>query len=271
MIEERFKYYPEKSDEQVITVKKKYKITLDEKYPYLNKSLGFKILRGISWVILNLILFPLCPINGLKTKGLENIRKNKKLFKNGAITICNHVLFWDYLCILKAIRPHLQFHPSWKENFEGKNRYTIRLAGGIPIPADNKKAMVKFNKAIKEILESGKWLHFFPEGSLWPYYPDIRPLKKAVFKYAVRFNKPIIPMAISFRERKGIFKLTGKKLLPTLHIGQPLLPDLTLPFNEAVDKLHHEAYVKMQALIGIYPGNPRYNENQDINTWKKRF
>ena len=54
--------------------------------------------------------------------------------------------------------------------------------------------MGKFQSAIGDVLKDGKWLHFFPEGSMWFFYPDIRPLKKAVFKYAVRYNKPVIPI-----------------------------------------------------------------------------
>ena len=72
------------------------------------------------------------------------------------------------------------------------------------------------------------------------------------------------------RERTGIFKLTGKRPLPTLHIGEPILPDLTLSPSEAIDKMHKEAYHVMQTLVGIYPGDPRYNTNQDIDTWTKR-
>ena len=262
--------YPERSDEQMLKVEKKRNLVLDENYPYYNKSFGFKIKRSLSWLILYLFIFPIVSLNGCKIKGKENIKKNKKLFKDGAITICNHVLYWDYACVLKAIKPHLLYTVSWKEVIESKYGKIIRLAGGIPIPTDNIRAMAKFNKSICQILEEKKWLHFFPEGSLWYYYPDIRPLKKSIFKYSVKYNRPIIPMAISFRERKGLSKLTGKNPLPTLHIGEPILPDLSLPVDEAIDKMHKEAYHIMQGLVGIHPGDPRYNTNQDINTWKKR-
>ena len=262
--------YPERSDEQMTKIVKIKDIVIDENYPFYDKSLRFKINRVLGWIVANLFYIPRVSLNGGKIEGIENIKRNKKLFKNGAITICNHVLYWDYIMVLKAIRPHVQFHPSWKENFQGKNGKIIKLAGGIPVPTDNKKAMAKFNKAIGEILTDRKWMHFFPEGALWPYYHDIRPLKKTVFKYAVRYNKPIIPMAISFRERTGIFKLTGKRPLPTLHIGKPILPDLSLPPNEAIDKMHKEACHIMQELIGVFPGDERYNTNQDINTWHKR-
>ncbi len=262
--------YPKRSDEQMITVRHLRDTNFDENYQYLEKGVWHKIKRGILFVVLNIFAFPLCTLrHGLKIKGRKILKKYKKEFKNGAITICNHVLFWDYICVLKAIRPHLQYHPGWKTNFEGPDGPLIRWVGGIPIPTGNIRAMAKFHKAIGEVLKQGKWLHFFPEGSLWFYYPDIRPLKPAVFKYAVRYNKPIIPMGISFRESKGIRKLFTKKPCATLTIGEPIFPDTSLPINEAVNKLHKEAYHVMQGLVGVNPGDPTYNTDQNIETYKK--
>lgn len=262
--------YPERSDEHMITVKHLRDTHFDENYEYLDKSFFYKVKRVFLWIVLNLFVFLVCTIrHGLKIEGREILKKNKELLKNGAITIANHVLMWDYICILKAIRPRLQYHPGWKINFEGPNGPLIRLVGGIPIPTGNIRAMVKFKKAIDEVLASNKWLHFFPEGSMWFYYPDIRPLKPAVFNFAVRHNKPVIPITISFRERKGLWKLIGKKPLATLKIGEPLLPDTTLSVKEATDKMHKEAYHIMQVMIGVNPGDPTYNVNQNIDYYKK--
>ena len=262
--------YPDRSDEHMLKVKHLRDTHFDEKYPYLDKSFFYKVKRVFLWIALNTVVFPVCTIrHGLKIYGKENLKKNKQLLKDGAITICNHVLMWDYICVLKAIRPRLQYHPAWKINFEGPNGPLIRLVGGIPIPTDNLRAMVKFQKAIDEVLSNKKWLHFFPEGSLWFYYPDIRPLKKAVFKFAIKHNKPVIPMSISFRPRKGIWKLFGKRPLADLHIGEPIMPDMSLSKDEAIDKIHKEAYHIMHVMNGINPGDENYNVNQNIDSYKK--
>lgn len=254
--------YPEKPDEHMITVKKLREVNLDENYPYKQKGFWWNIKRALYWLALNIVVFPLLRLtHGLKIYGKKNLKKYKKEFKNGAITISNHVFMWDYLCIQKAIRPHLSYHPAWKTNLEGPNGPFIRLAGGIPVPTGNMRCMVKFRQAIEEVLKENKWLHFFPEGSLWFFYPDIRPLKKAVFKYAVIFDRPVIPITISFRERKGLYKLWGKTPLADLHIGEPLFPDKSLPLAEAQEKLHKEAYHIMQVMNGINPGDPTYNPN----------
>ena len=262
--------YPERSDEHMITVKHLRDTHFDENFEYLEKGAWHKFKRGVLWVVLQILAFPVCTIrHGLKVYGREKLKKNKDAFKKGAITIANHVFMWDYLCVLKAIRPHLQYHPGWKTNFEGPNGPLIRWVGGIPIPTGNRKAMAKFQQAIGEVLKNDQWLHFFPEGSLWFYYPDIRPLKKAVFKYAVRYDKPIIPITMSFRPRKGIQKWFGKTPLVDLHIGDPLFPDKSLSDAEAIDKLHKEAYHIMQVMNGINPGDPTYNTDQTIENYQK--
>ncbi len=262
--------YPERCDEHMLEVKHLRDVNLDEKYPYLQKSFGFKCKRVLFWLALNCVIFPLCRFShGLKIYGKKNLKKHKAELKNGAITISNHVFMWDYLCVMKAIRPHLAYFPAWKTNLEGSLNWMIRMAGGIPVPTDNARSMIKFNEAIEEVLESGKWLHFYPEGSLWFYYPDIRPLKKAVFQYAVKHDKPVIPITMSFRPRKGIQKLFGKKPLVDLHIGEPLYADKDLTPAEAVKKLHKTAYHVMQVMNGINPGDPTYNTDQIPRHYQK--
>ena len=54
-----------------------------------------------------------------------------------------------------------------------------------------------------------------------------------------------------------------------LHIGNPLFPDKSLPVNEAIDKLHKEAYHIMQVMNGINPGDPTYNIDQNIDNYLK--
>ena len=262
--------YPERSDEHMIDVPHLRDTNFDENYKYIDKSRWKRFKKGVLNVLLNTIVFLVVNIrHGLKIYGKENFKKHKKLYKDGAITICNHVFYWDYLCVLQVIKPVMPHLIAWKTNFEGPNGGIIDWVGGVPVPTDNFRAMAKFQRAIDEALENKEWLHVFPEGSMWFYYPDIRPLKPAVFKFAYKHNKPVIPMAISFRKRKGITRLFSKKPLVNLHVGEPILPDLTLDKNESIDKMHKEAYRVMQELVGIKPGDPTYNEDQNIDNYRK--
>ena len=76
-------------------------------------------------------------------------------------------------------------------------------------------------------------------------------------------------MSISFRPRKGFWRLFSKRPFADLHIGEPILPDTSLPMEEAIDKMQKEAYHIMQVMNGINPGDPTYNTNQDIDTYQK--
>ena len=262
--------YPEKSDEHMISVKHLRDVDLNEEYPYLQKSFWFKCQR----VLLTLCVYTFLPIvlkvvHGLRIHGRDIVKKNKELIKSGIITVSNHVYMWDFIGIMIAMRPHLGYFPAWQTNLEGPNGPLIRMAGGIPIPTDSFRSMVQFKKAMEEVLESNKWMHFFPEGSMWFYYPDIRPLKKAVFQYAVRFDRPVMPITMTFRPRKGLWKLIGKTPLVDLHVGEPIYADKNLSDGEAIKELHSRTYRIMQEMCGIHPGDPTYNTSQDISAYQK--
>ena len=261
--------YPDRSDGHMLTLKSTREIKLDSDYEYLPHGFWFRLKRAGVAVLLHTIVFPIMHLtHGLRIYGKENLKKHKSELKNGAITISNHVFMWDYLCVLKAIRPHISYFPAWKTNFESGFQPLMRIIGGIPIPEGDIHAMHKFKRSLDEVVESGKWLHVFPEGSLWYFYPDIRPLKPAVFQYAVKYEKPLIPISMSFRPRKGFRKLFGKGPFVDLHIAEPMYADRSLPPREAAYELRARAYHVMQVMNGINPGDPTYNVDQDIDNYK---
>ena len=104
---------------------------------------------------------------------------------------------------------------------------------------------------------------------MWFYYPDIRPLKKAVFKYAVTFDRPILPITFSFRPRTGLWKLIGKSPLVDLNIGDPIFHDKELPKLAAVKKMQQDAYHIMQGMNGIHPGDPTYSTDLTLDNYQK--
>ncbi|MBR4867871.1 MAG: 1-acyl-sn-glycerol-3-phosphate acyltransferase, partial [Clostridia bacterium] len=167
------------------------------------------------------------------------------------------------------IRPRLMFFPAWKTNLEGPNCAFIRIAGGIPIPTQNLRSMVAFKKAMEEVFSSKTWMHFYPEGSMWYFYPDIRPFKKAVFQYAVQYNRPVLPITMSFRRRKGITRLFTKTPCVNLHVGEPLTANPDLNKREAAEDLRARTYHIMQGMNGIFPGDPTYNTDQNIDHYQK--
>lgn len=268
---EKLKFvYPDRSDEHMLKVDKLKDIVFDGKYPYIDRSFPFKFKQFWLKVAINIIVFPLMRLShGLRIHGKENLKNNKKLLKNGAITISNHVFMWDYLAVLKCIRPQFPNFPAWDKNIKGPTGGLIRTIGGIPVPTKDLRGMIAFKNAFEKLLKENKWIHFFPEGSLWFYYPDIRPLKPAVFELACKFNKPIIPIGFSFRKRRGLYKLFWNMPCVDVHIGEPLLPNNNLPMNERIKELHSRSYIKLQNLVGINEGDPTFNTNQNIDEYKK--
>ena len=261
--------YPDRSDQHMLVLKRTRALHLDEHYDYMPHGFWFRVNRALVAALLHLVVFPLTHLtHGLRIYGRKNLKKHKKELKNGAITISNHVFMWDYLCVLKAIRPHIPYFPAWKPNFESGFQPFMRILGGMPIPEGSIRSMIAFKKGMDEVVESGRWLHVFPEGSLWYFYPDIRPLKPAVFTYATKYDKPLIPISMSFRPRKGFRKIFGKGPFVDLHIAEPIYADKSLPPREAVDELRARAYRIMQEMNGIHPGDPTYNEDQNIDNYR---
>ena len=262
--------YPDRSDAHMLTLKTTHPIHLDKDYDYMPHGFWFRVKRFLVAILLHVVVFPLTHLtHGLRIYGRENLRRHKKELKNGAITVSNHVFMWDYLCVQKAIRPHISYFPAWKTNFESGFQPFMRILGGMPIPEGDIHAMAAFKQGMDKVVETGKWLHVFPEGSLWNFYPDIRPLKPAVFMYAAKYQKPMIAISMSFRPRKGWRKIFGKGPFVDLHIAEPMYADPSLPVRAAADELRARVYRKMQEMNGILPGDPTYNEDQNIDHYQK--
>lgn len=262
--------HPDRSDAHMLVLKSTKKLHLDASYEYMPRGTWFRIKRALVACALHAVVFPITRLtHGLKIYGRENLKKHKSELKNGAITVSNHVFMWDYLCVLKAIRPHISYFPAWKTNLESGFQPFMRILGGMPVPEGDMRAMIAFKRDMDRVVESGRWLHVFAEGSLWSFYPDIRPLKIAVFQYAVKYDKPLIPISMSFRPRKGFRKIFGKGPFVDLHIAEPLYADKALRPREAAEELRARAYRIMQEMNGIHPGDPTYNEDQCIENYRK--
>ena len=191
--------YPEYTDQHYLVVKKNDGTVFDENYPYFNNSKGFRFKKWWVRVLLNLIVFPICPIYmGLRIKGRKNLKKYKDELSNGAITVSNHVHMWDYIAVMKALRPRHTHVLVWAPNVRGESGPLVRLVGGIPIPDNDLNGKVACNKAVEQYLKDGGWLQIYAEGSMWECYPYIRPFHKGAASLACRLNKPVLPIGFSF-------------------------------------------------------------------------
>ena len=252
--------YPDKPDEHMVPFKVLHERIVDEHYPFLDKSFRFRFMRGLMHLGIYTIVFTLAPLRfGIKIEGRDILRKHKKLLKNGAMTVSNHIHRWDFLFVLQALRYRMMYFPVWKEQLNGADEGFIRLAGGIPVPEDI-HTIKYFNQAFDEINAKKKWIHVFPESARFDYFQPIRPFKKGVFTMAHRYNLPVLPIAFSYRKPRFPFTLMnhfrsaqGNFKLPmiTVRIGEPILLDSTLTRKEAVQKLRKDCHEAIVRLAGI--------------------
>lgn len=233
-------------------------VVVDEHYPYLNDTLKFRFLNWSMYLILLKIglRIKLRIQMGLRFKGRKNLKKYKTELKQGAITIANHMFRLDCPCVLLAVRAsHTTRIPMFAPNFSTKDNFFLRVVGGIPIPPAEAGlgAVKKFQAAFDEFHRRGYWFHIFPEASRWDYYKPLRPFQKGAFTMAYKYNKPILPCAITYRERTGIYKLFGPKNLPLLQveIGEPIMPNTSNARGSEIERLREEAHSRIQKMAGI--------------------
>ena len=201
---------------------KKKDIKFDGTYDYLDKSLKFKFLHTLVYLIVWIVGFPLNRIRfGLKIEGREKIRRNRKLFAGGVMTVCNHVHRWDMVCVLQAMRFRQAWIPMYAQPFNGSDGFKMKF-------------------------------HIFPESCSWKFYAPLRPFKTGAFNMAYRYSLPVVPMILSFRPRTGWRKLFGKgEPLLTIHVGDPIVPDLSVPRRDEAARMRDLAHKTMLDMAGI--------------------
>lgn len=98
--------YPEENPfERTLFPKYTKELVIDEHFPYLDDSLGYKLnlLWGYYLVMHVLLRLKLRVQMGLRIQGREVLKRHKKELGNGAITIANHVYRLDCPCVLIAV------------------------------------------------------------------------------------------------------------------------------------------------------------------------
>ena len=251
--------YPEDNPyEQLVQPKFTSHFTVDENYPFVDDSFRF---RFNNVVLVTLIVRILMRISlhvkmGLRYKGRSNLCKYSKQLANGAITIANHCFRLDCPCVLLATKAPFNIRiPMFAPNFGTKDGFFMKTVGGVPIPDQEAgmAALKKFNEAFDEFHRRGYWMHVFPEAKRWDFYKPLRPFQKGAFTMAYKYDMPLLPCVITFRERKGIYRLFAPKNLPLLQveIGEPIIPDKSHPRAQEVNRLLETAHKQMERMTGI--------------------
>ena len=252
--------YTEYTDGHYIHVKSTKDIKFDKDYPYIDNSKSFRFKRFWFGLFYRLIVIPVSNIRlGLRVKGRKNLRKHKDVINRGVISVCNHIHFWDFLGIYHGIRYHKPKFLAWASNINGNLGGCMRLVGGIPIPENDLRGTINFTKAIGDYLEDGGWLHIYSEGSMWEYYKPIRPFKKGAATYAVKFDKPILPLAYRYRKPNWIRRVIFRQIACfNLYIGEPIYRNEDLNRQDQITDLTIRSHQEVCKLAGINPEDNIY-------------
>jgi 1-acyl-sn-glycerol-3-phosphate acyltransferase len=220
-------------------------IKVDKNHKYiwgLKEHIKYRLLK----------IFPVGPycfiVNNFWLKTKVYGKKNLKGIKR-AITTCNHVNKLDAVAVKKALG-NKKFRVTVAEfnNLNCGLGTCMRAFGIMPFSSDM-TAMKNFNRSITKLLENNTFINFFPEQSEWWCYEKPRPIFQGAYYYAALNNVPIVPMFITFTDRRKKDKngIILKKF--HIHILKPIYPKEELTKKENIDYLMNE---NMKLWIGKY-------------------
>lgn len=236
-------------DDHIIHLKHQVNISFDENYDYYLKTkpkkFFSKIFLAFAVFVLKIVQYFKCNFKVKNKQILKDLKKQKVSF----VTVANHCLILDSPMIITTMYPRAIYLPTVEPTMKIPFvRHILRAANIMPIPF-NAKGLVKFKNDCNELLQNGKVLHYFPEGALWPYYGKLRDFKPGAFRFAVENNTPILPFCIYFRQRKGIWKILGKKPLVTMEVLPPIYPNNELAKKPAINDLMQRTHEAMQVVM----------------------
>ena len=194
---------PDSPDGHILERKnQKRKVKFDGKYSYRPRNIFFRAWAAFFRALAICVFNPVMRIKyGLKVYGGGY---TKKLKGKPYIVTVNHVHMFDDLSIGTNLFTwrKIYFTTLDKNIRRPLIGFFLRSLGGIPIPVESIDGMKKFNDDISYLLKKNKVVLYNPEGSLWPYYREIRPFKRGAFSMAVKNDVPVVPFVMTFKRKQ---------------------------------------------------------------------
>lgn len=240
MQNKKIKYYVDETKDDFQPTKTYFSVTVDGNYKYLNNSKAFKF---FSFILYYLIASPLLAIYsflilGIRVKGKKNL---KPLKKTGYFIYANHTHYID------AWLGSVLINLFSKRNYIIANKDAIQIPvvdklvkalGALPV-ADTVSGLKNLTDAVTTIVNNNKVVTIFPEAHIWYYYTKVRPFPLTSFKFPVISNKPVLPVAVTYKKRK-LFPFLKPRMI--VNIGKPIFPKPELSDKENITYLRDEVY-----------------------------
>jgi 1-acyl-sn-glycerol-3-phosphate acyltransferase len=258
-------YYQEIT-EDVVELKSRHDVCVDEKYEYLSKCW---LRRGFDFFFYYCIAYPILGLRmkwhyGIKVVGKENL---KDLKNTGFILYVNHSqvsdAFMPQVSILPPKRGYIiASHDSILNPFE---RFFTKSLGALPVPS-TLKAAVNLNKAVKKILEMKQVVIIYPEAHSWPYYTKVREFPVTSFHFPVENNVPVLCAAVTYRKPKK----EGRAPKITVTLSKPIYVKDELNKKEKMQYFHDEVYQFLKEKIETKENYEYYHYVKEENSEKEK-
>ncbi len=195
-------------------------ITIDGSFPYIHRG---RLWRGESTLLWLLLLPVVWLINhlwfGVRVRNRKALRG---LRKQGFFLFGNHTQAFS-----NATMPTLLAFPRRAYVLANPDavsipflRFIVQMLGAFPV-ADTLSGQRAFLRAMEVRVGQKGVFAVYPEAHIWPYYTGVRPFPSGSFAYPVRFGKPVVACAVTYRRR--LLRFLPPAL--TLTLSEPLFPD----------------------------------------------
>lgn len=220
---------------------------MPDKVDYLNEKLSNKIKNKIANTFGTRFFEKMIADRQLIIKEVRGI-ENFASVKGGRIVTCNHFSIGDNYAVWTALRDHMDGKMLYKVIREGN--YTnppkpfglfMRHCNTLPL-SSVQATMVKFMRAVSELLKRGETILIYPEQGMWWNYRKPRPMQDGAFYLAVRNNTPIVPIFITMEDSDRLDGDGFPVQEYTVHILPAIYPDKDLSRNDAKNDMKNKNY-----------------------------
>ena len=220
---------------------------MPDKIDYLNEKFTNKIKNKIANIFASRFFDKMIAEKQLIIKEVRGI-ENFTSVTGGRIVTCNHFSICDNYAVWVALRDYMDGKMLYKVIREGNftnppKPFGLFMKHCNTLPLSSQKAtMIKFMKAVSELLKRGETILIYPEQAMWWNYKKPRPLQDGAFSIAVRNNAPVVPIFITMGD-SDILDSDGFFVQEyTLHILPPIYPDKNLSHSAAKKDMKNKNY-----------------------------
>lgn len=227
---------------------------MPDKVDYLNEKFSNKVKNKIANIFGTRFFDKMIAQRQLIIKEVRGI-EHFTAVEGGRIVTCNHFSVSDNYAVWVALRDHMDGKMLYKVIREGN--YTnspkpfglfMRHCNTLPL-SSQKATMVKFMRAVAELLRRGETILIYPEQGMWRNYRKPRPMQDGAFSLAVRNRVPVVPIFITM-EDSDVLDGDGFFVQEyTLHILPAIYPDGTLSHTAAKRDMKNKNYA---AWVDVY-------------------